>query len=194
MGETRQAMTPKRYECILDGQRRCIDESELLRKAAEIADGILKKTYPSFKDSHEDMKQEALAAVVRGMQRYKPTGDVHGYIFKIVAYKIRDEAGKIIRYRKHVQQLTDEMADSIEAPTPPDSKDKRRYIEQLKKQLTPRERRVINMNLAGYTDKEIAGALKIKKKHRTSEMKALWNSIAAKAKRMEPQNTGGHND
>lgn len=50
------------------------------------------------------------------------------------------------------------------------------------------------MNLAGYTDREIAGALKIKKKHRTSEMKALWNSIAAKAKRMEPQNTGGHND
>lgn len=172
----------KRYRCRYGDGYTTLTEDEIVEWATDKANQILHHRYKAFANEWDDLRQEALMAVLRAMDRYKPTGDVRTYLGRVMAYRIRDEASKIWRYRQRVQALLDELPDECMEYELATQIDKQRYIEQLKQRLNAKERKVIDLNLSGYSDNEIGGMLKIKKADRPKELKAIWRSIASKAK------------
>lgn len=175
------------YECLHLGKLQRISEDMIIGWAADMADVILNSKYSNFKDCHKDFKQDAVAAVLQAIPQYEPTGEIKAYIHSCVTYRIRDEANKVLNYRKRVQRLSEELLQGCVCDRIDDSIDARIFLEQLAAELTDTERRVVALNLDGYSDDEIACIIKIPERDRKSVMDILWGGISLKARKIKVQ-------
>ncbi len=177
----------KEYECLHLGKVQFISENMIITWATDMAGVILNVKYSSFEDNHDDFKQAAIEAVLQALPNYVPTGEIKAYISTCINYRIRDEAKKIINYRKRVQALSEELLQECTCDDLDNHIDARAFIKQLTDELTATERRVVELNLDGYTDDEIAVTLKMPSSERKSVMNILWGGITLKAQRIKSQ-------
>ena len=175
------------YECLHLGKLQRISEETIIGWATDMADVMLNAKYSSFKDSHKDFNQDAVAAVLQALPQYEPTGEIKAYIHTCVSYRIRDEANKVLNYRKRVQRLSEELLQDCVCDRIDDGIDARIFVEQLTSELTATERRVVELNLDGYSDDEIAAIMKIPERERKSVINILWGGISLKARKIKSQ-------
>lgn len=173
-----------KYRCIWGDGFKTLTEQELVTWMQTRADSVLRKRYPAFQDDWEDLKQEAVIAGYKALKRYEPIGDIRAYLGRCISYKIRDEALKIQRYRNRVQSLTDELVNTEWEETTTMAADREKFIAKIMAKLSNKEQKVVQMTLKGFTDTEIARALKIKRSRQKSEMKSIWAEITRKAKKI----------
>lgn len=185
-------MKKRTYKCLTKTGLQLLTEDELYGEAQIVIWSILKHSYSSFEQYHEDIAQDVTIIVFQAMEKYNPDkGMVYAYIKTIAKRRISSAVLKINRYQHRYIRLTDEMAAYISAPEPraPDDAQERLqdWIEKLKQHCTVEERTVIDLCLKGLSNIEIYNAMHpgANRTRIGSAVSRIWGSIRKKALELE---------
>jgi RNA polymerase sigma-70 factor, ECF subfamily len=108
----------------------------------------------------EDLVQEILLAVHKGLDTFRPEVPLTAWISAIVRYKLADHFRSVMRDGALFEPLDDAAESGAEAPSQIDTFEARRDLQHLLATLPPRQRGLIeHMKLLGLSVAETAAAM-----------------------------------
>jgi RNA polymerase sigma-70 factor, ECF subfamily len=106
-----------------------------------------------------DLAQETFLRCLRDRASLEGVGNERAFVFTIANNLARDEARSVIRRKKHLVLLKNEVAEPAPAPEPVEELErdrKQKLVEQALSQLSERDREVLLLWDAGQTYQDIA--------------------------------------
>jgi RNA polymerase sigma-70 factor (ECF subfamily) len=116
------------------------------------------------REAAEDATSDVFHQIVRALQNYRqqPNANFRSWLFTIAHHVIADHQRRQIRDRSHYAQCGPDVHDHNPSPAEiAEAGDDGRWIRSLLRDLPPRERQVIELDLAGLKTGEIASVLNL---------------------------------
>jgi len=116
------------------------------------------------RDAAEDATSDVFQQIVRALLgfRHQPNANFRSWLFTIAHHVIADHQRRQIRERNHLATAEPEMVAVGPSPSEiAEAADDGRWIRSLLNDLPPRERQVIELDLAGLKTIEIASVLNL---------------------------------
>lgn len=181
------------YYCRTDKGFKTFTEDELYRFSMPEIMKILRTKYTSYARHHEDLAQEAMAAVFKSMGDYNAEkGTLNAYVHGVAARAISKNVRTIIRRESKESELTeavlsmtgeeDRRWEDGESPEAQEAEFEQ-LVERFKTYLTKEEKKALELKLDGLSNTEIYNELHPRKAKRVrigQAMTAFWDRIALK--------------
>lgn len=178
------------YYCRTDKGFKTFTEDELYRFSMPEIMKLLRTKYTSYVRHHEDLAQDAMAAVYKSMGGYSAErGTINAYIHGVATRAISKSIRSINRRESKESELT-EAALSMTGEEDrhwEDGEDPEvafeQLVEEFKKCLTKEEKKALDLKLDGLSNTEIYNTLHPRKAKRVrigQAMTAFWDRIALK--------------